>query len=164
MIPDSQPLETPITTLSELRQAVDDLIEGAQRTLRIFDRDLADGGYNSASRFERLRGFLLRHRTGRIEIVVHNSDYLERHCPRMLILLRQFPHAISIHRTLEEAKRVYDSFAIADDKAHVHRFHFERARGIYRRENDVDTGELLRRFEEVRTASEPALSPTILGL
>ncbi len=90
----------PIRGMAEMSRSIDEIIALATRQIVIFDRDLAEGGYNTSQRFNRLKVFLLSNRRNRIDIALHKSENLERDCARMMILLRQFPHAISVHRTL----------------------------------------------------------------
>jgi hypothetical protein len=159
-----QPVVSPISSLSEMARGIDDVIAAAGTRLAIFDRDLADGGYNTSERFNRLKVFLLASRRNRIDIAVHYVEYLERECTRMMILLRQFPYAVQIHRTLPEAQRVQDGFVIADGRHYVHRFHRDQSRAEKAFHEESGAGLLQRRFEEIWTYSEPALSASVLGL
>lgn len=158
------PMVRSLAGMRELSAATDEVIGVAKRESRVFDRDLAEAGYNSVQRFERLRAFLLGNRGARLSIVVHNVGYLERECPRMQILLRQFSHAIDVRRTLEQAKAIYDGFLVADQAHYVHRFHAEQARGEIGTDDEVKAALLIRRFQEIWECSEPALSATVLGL
>lgn len=159
-----QPLASPVRGLLGMARGIDEVIGAASTRIAIFDRDLADGGYNTAERFNRLKIFLLASRSNRIDIAVHQSDYLERECTHMIILLRQFPYAIQIHRTLPEAQRVQDGFIIADGCHYFHRFHRDHPGAEKAFNDEAGAGLLQRRFDEIWTCSEPALSATILGL
>jgi hypothetical protein len=151
-------------TLADYRSAVHEAISHARRIVRIFDRDLEDGGYNSLERFDLLRAFLLRSRATQVQIALHDVDYVQRHCPRLLILLQQFSHSVSIHQTTPEAREVSDGLVISDDAHFVHRFHFEHARGEWVLNGLARTQPWLRRFEEIWHVSVPAVSATTLGL
>ena len=155
---------TPINGMSDMATGINEVIAAATNRIAIFDRDLAEGGYNTAERFNRFKVFLLANRRNRIDIAVHKIEYLERDCARMMILLRQFPYAISIHRTLAEAQRVQDGFVIADGTHYVHRFHFDhsRAQKVFHDESGAEL--LRRRFDEIWDYTEPAVSATVLGL
>lgn len=153
-----------IVGLAEMARAIDEVIAAASNRVAIFDRDLADSGYNTTERFNRLKVFLLASRRNRIDIAVHHNEYLERDCSRMMILLRQFPYAVQIHRTLPEARRVQDGFVVADGRHYFHRFHRDHPRGEKAFQDESVAGLLQRRFDEIWTYSEPALSATVLGL
>ena len=49
-----------------------------------------------------------------------STELLERECPRLLMLLRQFPMSIEIHRTLAQARNAADPFVVADDHSVWH--------------------------------------------
>lgn len=157
-------VHTPLNSMREYTGALDQLIGNARNRLYIFDYNLEDGEYNTAHRFELLRGFLLQKRGNRIEIVLHDLDYLTRYCPRMMNLLRQFSHAMNISETTSQAKNVYDPFAIADLENYVHRFHYDEPRALFAL-NDMSGGHtLIKRFEEIRRASGPAIPSAPAGL
>ena len=159
-----QPIVAPVSGVAELSRAIDEIIASATRRIVIFDRDLLEGSYNTAQRFNRFKVFLLGNRRNRIDIALHTSDHLERDCTRMMILLRQFPHAMSIHRTLPEAQRVQDGFMIADGLNYLHRFHVDHPRGQKAFNDEAGAGLLQRRFDEIWGYTEPAVSSTVLGL
>ncbi len=155
---------TPISGIAELSAAIDEIIASATRHIVIFDRDLAEGGYNGAQRFNRFKVFLLSNPRNRVDIALHKSESLERDCARMMTLLRQFPYAIHIHRTLPEAQRVQDGFVIADGIHYVHRFHCDRPRGQLAFHDESGAAILQRRFDEIWGYTEPAAAATVLGL
>jgi hypothetical protein len=71
---------------------------------------------------------------------------------------------VSIHQTNQDAQGVYDGFIVADDAHYVHRFHFDHPRGEWVLNDIAHTQGLLRRFEEIWSASAAAVSATTLGL
>jgi hypothetical protein len=163
MAADSSPIHRPLNGAGEYEAALDEIIDSAGSALRIFDHTLS-AAYNSPRRHEALRRFLLASRRNTLRIVVHEPAHLDRNCPRLLALLRQFSHAIHIHETHPVAKSVYDPFAVADDRFFVHRFHFEELRGLSALEDPIGAHTLIERFEEIWEASSPAVGPTTLGL
>lgn len=148
---------------AEQEDALDILFARPGRQLRIFDRQLS-AGYNSTRRHDLLQHFLLASRSNRIQIVVHDASNLQRDCPRLLNLLQQFSHAVTIHETEPQAKGVYDPFAVLDERDYVHRFHYDDARGLLGLDDPQEARGLVQRFEEIWEASSPAVSGTTLGL
>jgi hypothetical protein len=148
----------------DYEQAIDFVVGQARHNLRIFSYNLRDEGYNSLARFESLQNFLLMSRANRLTIVLHDTDYLTRECPRMMNLLTQFSHAIAIYQTSDEARGVSDPFIIADDDHYLHRFHYDHPRAALALNDKEGALELVRRFNEIVEASEPAAPPTTLGL
>lgn len=167
-MPDTPPPLAPehrrLEGLQEYEQAVDLVIRQARHNLRIFSYNLRGEGYNSLTRIEALQNFLLMSRANRLTIVLHDTDYLTRECPRMMNLLQQFSHAISIYQTSDEARSISDPFIIADNDHYLHRFHYDHPRAALAINDKVGALELARRFNAIVEASEPAAPPTTLGL
>jgi hypothetical protein len=143
--------------------AIDELLAGAQARICVFEPALSPQ-YNSSRRQEVLRAFLRADRTRQIRIVVHDAASIPGQCPRLMQLLRQFSHALHIHETPEEGKRIYDPFCLIDSLGYVRKFHFEDARGVTSKEDEPTASELMRRFDELWELSTPAVTATILGL
>lgn len=148
---------------AQYNDALDTLFGRPGRKLRIFDRQLGSG-YVGVRRQELLRQFLLASRSNRIQIVVHDAGNLQRDCPRLVLLLRQFADAININETEPQAKGVYDPFAVMDERDYVHRFHYDDSRGLLGLDDLQGAHGFVQRFEEIWEASAPAISATTLGL
>lgn len=157
------PQHTPILGNAAYEAALDTILEKSRRTVRIFENSLGRD-YNSPRRYELLRAFLLANPRNRLQIVAHDTQTIDRSCPRLINLLRMHAHAISIHETHQAAKAVYDPFAVVDDLHYVHRFHFEEMRGLLALDDPIGTHTFIERFEEIWEASSPAVSATTLGL
>lgn len=153
-----------IETYGDYMVALDRALALVQREVRIFEKDLSESGFNGVARFEQLKTFLMKSRANRIDILVRDTDYLARSCPRMQMLLRQFGHAINIHRTLPETQGINDAFMLVDQRHLVRRFHTDYARGELVLNDPHEAGNLRERFDELWAASEPGLSATTLGL
>lgn len=149
--------------MREYDDVIDRLIPQTLRTIRIFDRSLGRS-YNSLQRFELLRQFLLSSRVNRVMIALHDTGKLERECPRMLQLLQQFSHAVSIRETLRPAKLVYDPFVIFDASHYVHRFHYDHLRAAQGTNDVLGAQQLIDRFSEIWDACGPAISANVSGL
>jgi hypothetical protein len=158
------PIYERFDTNQGFQAAVERLLEQPGRELRVFDPDGAALRLNDAGRIERLARFLLASRTRRLYLVVHNTDHLTRQCPRLLMLLRRFSHAIQINQTQEEIRDVQDAFLLLDAVHYVRRpvaALFRGAMGL----GDENEGQALRgRFGEIWAASSPAVSSTTVGL
>ena len=159
-----KPAYRPIFGIADSLAAVDEVIASAERTIRIFDADLTNRGFNSPARAEKLREFLVAGRSHRILVALHETDGLERDCPRLLTLLRQFPMSIEIHRTLGEARNARDPFVLGDDHSVWHQLHVDQPRAIVALHSPQDALPIVQRFAEIWDLSEPAVSSTTLGL
>jgi hypothetical protein len=149
--------------MREYEALIDELIPQTQRTIRIFDRSLSRS-YNSQQRFEALRRFLLASRANRLMIVLHETATVERDCPRMIDLLRQFATAVKINETLKLARQVYDPFVIFDATHYVHRFHYGHLRAAQGTNDVLGSQQLLDRYVEIWEASAPAVPANTTGL
>ena len=153
-----------ISGIAESLEAIDQVIAEAHTTLRIFDVSLGPRGFNSPKRTEALREFIVAGRAHRLLIALHEPETLERDCPRLLGLLRQFPMSIEIHRTLAQAREARDPFIIADDHSVWHQMHHTQPRAIVAIHSPADALPIAQRFAEIWELSELAVSATTMGL
>ena len=159
-----QPVYRPILGIADSLAAIDEVIDAAQLTIRIFDISLSNRGFNTPARIEKLRHFLVAGRAHRLLVALHDTDLLERENPRLLTLLRQFPMSIEIHRTLAQAREASDPFVVADDHSVWHQLHFQQPRAIVALHSPADAVPIAQRFDEIWELSAPAVSATTLGL
>ncbi len=149
--------------MHEYEALVDALIPQTQRYIRVFDSTLPRA-WNSPERHEALRQFLLANRTNRLQIVVHDAEPLERDCPRMVELVRQFGTAVRIHETLSPAKQVYDPFVVFDANQYLHRFHYRFLRAAQGVNDIIGAQQLLDRYAEIWEVSVQAVTAGNSGL
>jgi hypothetical protein len=159
-----EPIYRQISGIAESQAAIDEVIAAARATLRLFDVSLGGRGFNSAARTDALRRFFVTGRSHRLLIALHEPETLERDCPRLLHLLRQFPMSIEIHRTLAQARNAQDPFIVADDHSVWHQLHHTQPRAVVALHSPADAGPIAQRFDEIWELSEPAVSATTLGL
>jgi hypothetical protein len=171
MMADTTPAEAPdgarlvaLSTLAEQSEAIDTLIGLAQQQIRVFDQDLSQTGWSSATRTDRLAAFLRGVRGRRLDVIVHDTRYLQGACPSMLNLLRNYGHAVTIYQTGPEGKVATDSLVIVDGRHYLHRFHFEQPRAALGIDQPEQTRPLASRFDEIWATGEAGLSGTVLGL
>lgn len=149
--------------MREFETLLDEMIAQTQSAIRVFDKSLSRE-YNAPQRYEALRQFLLASRSNRLMIVLHEADHIERQCPRMIELARQFSSAVKIHQTLRPARHVYDPFVIFDATHYLHRFHVDHLRAALGTNDVIGAQQLLDRFAEIWEASAPAVSADKTGL
>jgi hypothetical protein len=158
------PRTAELATIAEQTAAIDELIALARHHIQVFDQDLSQTGWNNAARTERLAAFLREVRGRRLDIIVHDTRYLQSSCPRMLRLLGAYGHAMSILRTGAEGKVATDPLLIVDGQHYLHRFHFEQPRAALGISQPEQTQPLATRFVEIWATSDSAISATVLGL
>ncbi len=153
-----------LMTIGEQVAAIDELIELARESIRVFDRDLSDMGWNDAARAERLIAYLRRDRNARLDIIVHDTRWIESSCARLTNLLRTFSHAITVYKTGAEAREAMDPLVVVDGRHFLHRFHIDQPRASLAIEQPVAAKPLVTRFEEIWATGEPGVAGTTLGL
>ena len=146
------------------QRAVERLLEQPGRELRVFDPDLSGLRLNMPERIVRLERFLLASRVRRLYIVIHDTDYVTRYCPRMMNLLARFPHLVQIQRTDEEIRELQDAFFVLDAAHYVRRPVARFWRGAIGIGDETEALAMRARFFEIWDASYPAVSATTLGL
>ncbi len=148
----------------DFNAAVDRLLEQPGRELRVFDPDLSALRLNDSERIARLERFLMASRTRRLYAVVHNTDHVTRHCPRLMSLLARYSHAIQINRTHDEIRELKDAFLVLDSGHYVRRPVAQFFRGAIGLGDETEGLAMRGRFMEIWAASYPAVSSTIAGL
>jgi len=152
-----------VDTVAEQVRAIDDLVALAQARIQVFDVDLAQGGWNTAERADALARFL-RQRNARLDVIVHDTRWIEGSAPRFVQLLRQYGHAMTVYRTGAAARAAMDPLLIVDERHHLHRFHIDQPRATVAIDLPQATKPLVTRFEEIWATGEPGLAGTVLGL
>ena len=151
-------------TETAFQAALERLLEQTARELRVFDPDLAALRLNSPERIARVERFLQASRTRRLYIVVHDTDQVTRHCPRMMSLLARYSHAIQINQTQQEIRELQDSFLVLDSMHYLRRPAARFFRGALGLNDENEALAMRARFGEIWSASYPAVTPTTLGL
>ena len=159
-----QPRQETLLTVAAQVAAIDELVGLAKQSIRVFDRDMSDMGWNGAPRATALSGFLRRSRTAKFEIIVHETRWLESSCPRLMALQKMFSDRITLYTTGPEARGASDPLVLVDGRHFLHRFHFDQPRALLAVEEPHLAGPLVNRFEEIWSTGEPGLTGTILGI
>ena len=161
---DPLPQRELLATVAAQVAAIDTLLGLARHSIRVFDVDLSGMGWNDAARTERIVAFLRSNPAAKVEIVVHDTGWIERSCPRLLNLLKYRGHAIAIHRTGQDAKQAMDPLLIVDGVHFLHRFHVSQPRAALSIGDPVAAQPLVTRFDAISASAESGVTPTVLGL
>jgi hypothetical protein len=156
--------EERLETVAEQTTAIDTLIGLAQERICVFDVNLSHTGWNSAARADALSHFLRVTRNGRLDIIVHDTTWIEASCPRLMMLLRRYGHALTIYKTGPGARGAMDPLVIVDGRHFLHRYHIQQPRATLSIGIAQAARPLVTRFEEIWATGEPGLAPTVLGL
>jgi hypothetical protein len=166
--PESPPAIAPrvhtLATIAEQVAALDELIGLARRSIRVFDGDLSETGWNGVARTQRLAAFLRGSRAARLDIIVHDTRYLETHAARLRALQRLFADSVTINRTGANAKGVTDPLVLVDGLHYLHRFDVDQPRAVLGIMQPRAIAPLVQRFDEIWAGGEPGITATVLGL
>ena len=162
--PPPVPREAALASVAEQVAAIDEIVGYAKSRIQVFDTDMGSGGWSRPSRVDALSRFLRHSRFAALDIVVHDTRWLEAHSGRLIKLLRQFPHAVTIYRTGPAAAGAMDPLVICDRAHCVHRFHIDQPRAALVVAQPAAIKSLAARFDEIWATGEPGLSSTTLGL
>jgi hypothetical protein len=160
----SLPRYETLTTVAEQVAAIDTLIPLAKHSIRVFDIDLSRMGWNDPARSQKLSTFLRTATASRLEIIVHDTGWIERSCPRLMNLFRLHSHAVSIRRTGQDAKSAMDPLMIVDGIHFLHRFDIAQPRAALSIGDSEAALPFVTRFDAISESSEPGLTASVLGL
>jgi len=158
------PGETRFDTFKDHLVALDSLLNATKRELCLFDTDLKTPNLESPQRAQLLADLLLASPGHRLRIVLHDTDHVERHCPRLMLLLKRFTHNFEIRRTPDDLRHLTKCFAVGDQSHGVVRFHAGHGRGKLLLDVPAEVEGWRRQFDELWECSQHGLSPTRLGL
>ena len=162
--PPGLPREMRLDSLGALGGAYDDVIALAQRHIKVFDTDLSSGGWNTAARCGALSSFLRRAPGARLDVIVHDTRWIESFAARIGTLLARHAHAMTVYRTGSAARAAMNPLVIVDDLHFVHRHHVDWPHGTLSIGSPERAKALVERFAEIWATGEPGVPGTVLGL
>lgn len=152
------------TSWSEYQSGVDRLLALARREICIFDRDLLDLKLDSSARLEPLKSLLLSNQPARLRIALRSADSLQRDCPRLISLLADYAHSMTMQQTTDQLTRLRDSMILVDGCHGLIRFDQSQPRSKLLIDENEELQPYLRRFDEIWNEGGTPLSVTTLGL
>jgi len=161
---EAAPERTLLETKGDYERGFGRVLGLARRELRIFDPDLSELQLNSTERVETLSRFLRGGPNRRVLIALHDVDYVSRRCPRFMALLGIYSSSVFVYRTLGDAAKVQDCFALADGDHLVRRPVTAQPRGVLVINDPKECQPMRERFDEIWESSEPGVSANTTGL
>ena len=153
-----------LSSIAEQVTAIDTLIDLARLSIRVFDIDLSRMGWNNAARVDKLTKFLHGAPGARLEIILHDTGWIERSCPRLLTLFRAHSHVMTIRRTGDDARAAMDPLIIVDGIHFLHRFNIGQPRAALSIGDPEAALPLVTRFDAISESAVPGLTASVLGL
>lgn len=149
---------------AEYQAAIDQVLQHAEKEIRIFDLDLVTMGLERSQRLQAISGFLRAHPGRRLKIVIHDRAALERSGPRLVELIKHFSHLIEVRQTLAETRHLSESWLLADGGHGVIRFHRDHSRGKLSLSTAKEIAPWWSRSDELWQAAEPCSPGSMTGL
>jgi hypothetical protein len=144
-----------ISSLEELRAAVDAVAGRAQRLMSIYTPDLEPDLYDQNGFLEIVKRFVLARRFAKVRVLLSDSGRLLRDNNRFVAMGRRLTSCIDIRPAMEPVKQRASGYLIADDRAIVYRVHPDRWDGVADLNNPPVARQYLDEFDEIWHASSP---------
>lgn len=142
-------------TMADYAKALDTVCIEAKHSLLVFEKDFVNIGFNDTGRTEILRAFLLASPKNKLQLLAHDTRAISQYCPRLMTLLQQFSHSMSIFQTPKHLQHISEPFAVADASSYARRFHFDHSRGMLALSDPSGARILKSKFDEMWQASQP---------
>jgi hypothetical protein len=142
-----------ISSLEEMRAAVDAVAAGAQRLMSIYTPDLEPDLYDQNSFLEIVKRFVLARRFAKVRVLLSDSSRLLRDNNRFIAMGRRLTSCIDIRPAVMVARQKACGYLIADDRAIVYRVHSDRWDGVADLNNPPVARQYLDEFDEIWHAS-----------
>lgn len=144
-------------------RALDGLLAGADRLVRIKDHDLRGQGWESPARPALLEDFLRGALCRRLEILLHCDHYLTGHLPLLMRLLRDYNRQmeIRVYETLPTSEMAY---VLGDDRMLLYRHRSDAWAGRFSMDDPASVIALTDRFQADWERIAGGLPYTPLGL
>jgi len=148
-----------ISSLEEMRAAVDAVASSAQRLMSIYTPDLEPDLYDQNSFLEIVKRFVLARRFAKVRVLLSDSGRLLRDNNRFIAMGRRLTSCIDIRPAAMPARKPANGspggFLIADDRAIVYRVKLDRWDGVADLNNPPVARQYLDEFDEIWHASAP---------
>ena len=144
-----------ISSLEEMRAAVEAVAASAQRLMSIYTPDLEPDLYDQNGFLEIVKRFVLARRFAKVRVLLSDSGRLLRDNNRFISMGRRLTSCIDIRPVIAGPKQRASGYLIADDRAIVYRVHSDRWDGVADLNNPPVARQYLDEFDEIWHASSP---------
>ena len=142
-----------ISSLEDMRAAVDIVAASAQRLMSIYTPDLEPDVYDQNGFLEIVKRFVLARRFAKVRVLLSDSGRLLRDNNRFIAMGRRLTSCIDIRPVVGAIKQRAAGYVIADDRAIVYRVHADRWDGVADLNNPPVARQYLDEFDEIWHAS-----------
>ena len=144
---------TVLTTLAEVRAAVNEIAATAQRLISIYTPDLEPDLYDQTPFLEVIKHFVLTRSFSKVRVLLAEPTRVMRDSNRFVAMGRRLSSCIDIRYVAAQSPQRASSYLIADDRAIVYRMRADTWDGVADINNPSAARVYLQEFDQVWNAS-----------
>lgn len=144
---------TVLTSLAEVRAAVNEIAAAAQRLISIYTPDLEPDLYDQTAFLEVIKHFVLTRSFSKVRVLLAEPTRVMRDSNRFVAMGRRLSSCIDIRYVTAQAPQRASAYLIADDKAIVYRMRADTWDGIADANNPPAARLYLQEFDTIWNAS-----------
>jgi hypothetical protein len=142
-----------LTSLAEVRAAVNEIAAGAQRLISIYTPDLEPDLYDQTAFLEVIKHFVLTRSFSKVRVLLAEPTRVMRDSNRFVAMGRRLTSCIDIRYVTAQAPQRASAYLIADDRAIVYRMRADTWDGIADANNPPAARLYLQEFDNIWNAS-----------
>ena len=142
-----------LTTLPEVRAAVNEIASGARRLISIYTPDLEPQLYDQTSFLEIIKHFVLTRSFSKVRVLLAEPTRVVRDSNRFVSMGRRLSSCIDIRYVAAKAPQRASAYLIADDRAIMYRMRADTWDGIADVNNPPVARLYLQEFDTIWNAS-----------
>jgi hypothetical protein len=144
---------TVLTSLAEVRAAVNEIAATAQRLISIYTPDLEPDLYDQTAFLEVVKHFVLTRSFSKVRVLIAEPTRVMRDSNRFVAMGRRLSSCIDIRYVTAQAPQRASAYLIADDRAIVYRMRADTWDGIADANNPPAARLYLQEFDNIWNAS-----------
>jgi hypothetical protein len=142
-----------LTSLAEVRSAVNEIAASAQRLISIYTPDLEPDLYDQTAFLEVIKHFVLTRSFSKVRVLLAEPTRVMRDSNRFVAMGRRLSSCIDIRYVAAQAPQRASAYLIADDRAIVYRMRADTWDGIADANNPPAARLYLQEFDNIWNAS-----------
>ena len=142
-----------LTSLAEVRAAVNEIAASAQRLISIYTPDLEPDLYDQTAFLEVIKHFVLTRSFSKVRVLLAEPTRVMRDSNRFVAMGRRLSSCIDIRYVTAQAPQRASAYLIADDRAIVYRMRADTWDGIADANNPPAARLYLQEFDTIWNAS-----------
>jgi hypothetical protein len=142
-----------LTTLAEVRGAVNEVAATAQRLISIYTPDLEPDLYDQSAFLEIIKHFVLTRSFAKVRVLLAEPSRVMRDSNRFVAMGRRLSSCIDIRFVAAQSEQRASAYLIADDRGIVYRMRADTWDGVADINNPAAARQYLQEFDQVWNAS-----------